>query len=96
MTPHYAILSGMAIYKYKSQKDEAWLAGKVWSFPSGLHPDSEDELTRRKSRKPLGPELEEKRRQHMIEMHAEGVSYALIAKLYRLDRSLVRKIIIQK
>lgn len=86
----------MAIYKYKLEKDSKWLSGKVWSFPIGLHPDSAEELERRKSRKPLGPELEEKRRQHMIEMHAEGASYALIGKLYRLDRSLVRKIIIQK
>lgn len=86
----------MIRYKYKAQKDEKWLSGKVWSFPVGLHPDSAEELERRKSRKPLGPELEEKRRQHMIEMHAEGASYSLIGKLYRLDRSLVRKIIIQK
>lgn len=86
----------MATYKYKKEKEQRWMSGKIWSFPAGLHPDSEEEQTRRKSFKPLSPELEEKRRQHMKEMFVEGASYALIGRLYRLDGSLVRKIIMGK
>lgn len=86
----------MAIYKYKLEKDDKWLSGKIWTFPTGLHPASAEEQERRRSFKPLSAELEEARRQHMTEMHSEGASYALIGKLYRLDRSLVRKIILNK
>ena len=86
----------MVRYKYKAQRDEAWLASKRWVFPYTLHPDSAEETARRKAFKPLSAELEEARRQHMLNLHQEGASYALIGRLYRLDRSLVRKIIIGK
>lgn len=84
----------MLRYKYKEQKDQHWLNSMSWAFPNGLNPSSEEELTRRKSRKGLSEELQKARRDHMIILHNNGASYALIGKLYKLDRSLVRKIII--
>ena len=86
----------MVRYRHKYKRDEAWLAAKIWTFPTGLHPDSEEELTRRKSHRPLRIELLEQRREHMAGLYEDCKNYALIANLYKLDRSLVRKIINDK
>lgn len=83
----------MVRYKNKAERDQLWLASKAWGFPTGLHPSSQEELTRRKARKPLSPEQKEVRRQHMISLHNEGAGFALIGRLYQLERSLVRKIV---
>lgn len=80
-------------YFKKHEAEKRWLAAKEWSFPSGLNPGCEQELERRKSNKPLSDELKKKRWEHMCELRKEGASYALIGRLYELDRSLVRKII---
>lgn len=83
----------MIRYKYKTDRDRTWIASEIWSFPEGLNPESEEELNRRKARKPFTPELKEARRQHMKQLYESVGSYALIGKLYKIDRSEVRKII---
>ena len=84
----------MRIYKYKIDKDQRFLSGARWAIPMGLHPSSDEELERRKSRKPLSEELKEKRRVHMVQLCNDGASYSLVGKLYKIDRSIVRKIVL--
>jgi DNA invertase Pin-like site-specific DNA recombinase len=47
----------------------------------------------KKRRLPLSQELEEKRRQHMVELKKKGYSQIWIAKLYGLNRMQVYRII---
>lgn len=83
----------MKTYKYKIDRDQKWIVANGWGFPAGVHPNSDEEVERRKARKPLSAEKKEIRRDHMVKLHQGGASYALIGKLYRLDGSLVRKIV---
>lgn len=81
----------MRFYK-KYQLEQMWLQQKSWSFPdSQLHPNNDS--VRRHRRLPLSEELKKLRREHMIGLHKEGASYALIGRLYKLDRKQVQNII---
>ena len=79
----------------KIERDNIWLGNKRWSIPSSVNNLEEDKY-RRNSRKPLTEEQKHDRRQHMQSLHKEGASYAMIGRLYSLNRSTVFNIINEK
>ena len=66
-----------------------WWSRKVWSLPA----NTDVYYEYKKRRLPLPYELAQKRYDHMVSLHQEGAPYAWIAKLYRMNRSQVYRII---
>ena len=55
--------------------------------------DHDELMAYKRQRRPLPPELLNKRREHMIKLYEDGTPYSWIARLYRIDRAQARRII---
>ena len=83
------------LQKSKKERDNGWIMAKQWGFPREYSgPNTQEEMFRKDSRKPLDEKTAKVRRDHMTKLHNEGASYAIIGRLYSLSRKQVRNIVL--
>lgn len=71
----------------------AQVAAERWSVGSTIGSNPEDF---KKLGKSQPKDAQQKKLEHIMNMHKDGLNYAQIGKVYRLDRSNVRKLIIKE